>query len=88
MNTTEYNEVSSLMCGEGRSLFDRLTITEIVSRETNLNLDSLISEMRDIPNIEVDTVEELLVYHEGVCQGEGTLSSRSCVTVTVCGGVL
>ena len=54
MSTTEYNEVASLMCGEGRSLFDRLTITEIVFTETNLNLDSLISEIRELPNIEVE----------------------------------
>jgi hypothetical protein len=57
----------------GRSLFDRLTITEIVSRETNLNLDSLISEMRDIPNIEVDTVELSLRDAYTVWSGENSL---------------
>jgi hypothetical protein len=74
MSTTEYNEVASLMRGEGRPLFDRLTIQDIVFTETNLNLDSLISEMRELPNIEVDAFESSVINAYSVWGCEKGLS--------------
>jgi hypothetical protein len=48
MSTTEYNEVASWMRGEGRQFFDQMTIRDIARTETNLNLDSVIIEMREL----------------------------------------
>jgi len=74
MSTTEYIEVASLLYGSGRVEFDRLTIIDIVCVESQFHIDSLISEMQDIHNIEVDAAVSSVMKAWNVCKHENTMT--------------
>jgi hypothetical protein len=74
MSTTEYIEVGGLMRKEGRPLFDRLAIRGIVSIETHLNLDSLISEVQEVFNVDVAAASSYVMKSWNVWQRENTMT--------------